>query len=662
MIKNRRRLLLVAFFIFLVFSSLILQFFKLQIVEGERWTKEALNQHQLLVKDPFRRGLFYSNVDIKPGHPGKQQPLVIDIPKFHLFIDPKVIPESCHTEMISYLKNKLQLTNENEIANLQNAFTKRSRSRKLFSWMEPAVKDEIYNWWRSYYKEHRLPRNALYFIEDYLRSYPFGKLFGQVLSSVRADRDPKTGKYIPIGGLELYFHKELEGKNGKRLLLRSPSHPLDTDNILEHPENGADIYLTINHYLQAIVEEQLQKGVERAKAKGGWAVMLDPFSGEVLALAQYPFFEPGNYREYFNNPELVGHTRIKAVCDSIEPGSIFKGIMMTLFLKANCYLKERGEEPIFDPEEMLNVKNTRFRGRTKPILDLGYYDYMNFTLAIQKSGNVYPSRIIEKIADRLGANWIRSQLQEIFGFGFKTGIEIPSESPGMLPTPGKLHPNGTLEWSVPTPYSLVLGHNMRANSLQILKAYAIIVNGGYDVRPTLIKRIVKKGEVLLDKQLELEAQPKRRVLEPEIAETMVRAMKYTTKPGGTGSRADIYGYTEGGKTGTSEKIVGGTYSDKLYISSFVGFAPAEHPRFILLVSVDEPEKRYIPGKGKTHMGGYCAAPIFAEIASRALHYMGIAPDDPYGYPKGDPRYDRDKADWYPEVDALKDLFNEWHRK
>jgi cell division protein FtsI (penicillin-binding protein 3) len=121
------------------------------------------------------------------------------------------------------------------------------------------------------------------------------------------------------------------------------------------------------------------------------------------------------------------------------------------------------------------------------------------------------------------------------------------------------------------------------------------------------------------------------------------------------------GYTEAGKSGTSEKIIEGNYSKQHHVSSFIGFAPAKNPRFVLLVSIDDPEKKFIPGVGKHQLGGICAAPVFREIALRTLQYLGVGPDDPYGYPYGDPRRDPQKADWAMEVRALKELYEKWNR-
>jgi cell division protein FtsI (penicillin-binding protein 3) len=662
--QDRKRLVGVSLFIFFLFSILLIQFFRIQIVEGGKWSKKAKAQHQFLVIEPFKRGLFFSNTSLQPGHPDIAQPFVIDVPKFHLYIDPESIPASCKQEMGKMICTYLKIEGK-EKEKLLAQFEKKSRSRKLAMWVEKEVHDAIQRWWQGYASQKHLPRNALFFVKDYKRSYPFGKLLGQVLHTVREDRDEKTYQTIPTGGLEMIFNNYLSGSVGKRLMLRSPRHPLDAGQILSLPEDGADVYLTINHYLQAVAEEEIQKAVQKAGAKSGWAIMMEPRTGEIFALAQYPWFEPARYSQYFNDAVLQEHTKIKAVTDPFEPGSIMKPLTLAIALKANMELKKQGKKPIFIPQEKMETSPMKVPGRSKPLKDLRVHRFLNMPLALQKSSNVYMGKLVHRILETLGTDWYRSCLHDIFGFGTKTGVELPSESSGLLPTPGKKYASGALEWSVPTPYSLAMGHNLLANSFQVLRCYAILANGGYDVKPTLVRKIIKKKrdgtqEILLDNTLPERVKGFARLLEPEIVSDVIKAMKYVTKPGGSASKADIYGYTEAGKSGTSEKIVNGIYSKKDHISTFVGFAPVSNPRFVLMIVIDEPEFKYVPGVGKNQHGGQCATPPFREIGLRTLQYLGVEPDDPHGYPIGDPRYDPNKADWVKEAQELRELYLQWN--
>jgi cell division protein FtsI (penicillin-binding protein 3) len=656
----KKRLAIVAIGMVALFCLLIAQYFKIQILEREKWKKEALSQHECIIKEPFRRGTFYSNTTIKKGHPESLQPLVFDVTKFHLFIDPFSIPPSQRDVIATHLSQMASLEPE-----IRKEFDVKSRSRRLALWLDRENKDKILQWWIPFAKKNKIPCNAIYFVTDYQRSYPFGPLLGQVLHTIREMKDEATSEGLPTGGLEAYFNEYLKGKQGKRKLLRSPLNQLEIDKVITPPEDGADVYLTINHCIQAIVEEELEKGVRTAQAKGGWAVMMDPFSGEILALAQYPFFDPAHYRDYFNEPEKIEDSKVKAITDAFEIGSIMKPITIAIGLKANEELIKQGKKPLFDPEGKIDTTRSYFPGRgSKPLKDLPKaHKALNMYMAIQKSSNVYMAQIIDLVIHTFGNGWYREQLTNTFGFGSKTGIELPAEACGLVPTPGKTHANGAPEWSLPTPYSLSIGYNLLATSLQMLRAYAVFANGGYLPKPTLVRKIVAKDKILVDNKKSKESFPK--VLSDPIVNEVKKSLKYTTKPGGTGSLADVNGYTDGGKTGTAEKIINGVYSKKTHISSFIGFAPASldsnHPaRFILIVSIDEPAAILLEGGAKNHMGGRCAAPIFKEISERVLEYLGIIRDDPYGYPTGDPRYNPEKADWVKEVKELKLLYENWN--
>lgn len=655
LMNHKQRLFFVALGLGVLFTLLIAHFYKIQWIEHESWLKEARKQHYFILKEPFTRGTFYSNTAIKKAHPAKTQKLVYDLKKYHLYADPDSIPDLRKKEIVKNVSEILDLSQREKELLLLN-LQKKTRSRKLAIWLEFEEKEALSKWWFPFAKKWKIPRNALFFQDDFKRSYPFGKLLGQVLHTVQNIKDEKSFQAIPTGGLELYFDKILRGKPGKRRLMRSPKHSLELGDVLSKPENGADIYLTINHALQSIAEDELEKGVKKCKAKAGWAVMMDPKTGEILALAQYPFFYPPDYQNYFNDPLLIEHTKVKAITDANEIGSTMKPITLAIALLANQELESRGEKPLFSPEEKIATANGRFPGRSKPITDTHLHHYLNMNMALQKSSNIYMSRLVERIIQRLGESWYRKALTDVFGFGKKTGIELPSESPGVVPTPGKKHPNGTLEWSVATPFSISFGHNIQANSIQLLRAYALLANGGYFVNPTIIKKIVKENELLYENQYP----PAPRKLPEEVVKRVVRALKYATKIGSTSRKGDIWGYTEAGKSSTPKKIINGLYSETVYVPSFVGFTPVENPAFILQVTMDEPEYAFIPGYGKNHNGGTCAASVFAEIARRSLVYLNIPSDDPHGYPNGDPRYDPKKADWVAETKELAELYKEWN--
>ena len=663
--KEYKRILWVSCSIFALFATLVVQFFRVQIIQGDKWQKVARAQHNLFIKEPFRRGKFYANTSLSPLTKNKKQALVVDIPKVHLFADPYNIPEAKKEEIASHLTEILALSKEEKGRFLGEMQHKRSRSRKLQMWVSLEGKNEVLKWWRPFARKNKIPSNALFFISDYKRSYPYGSLLGQTLHTIQENKEEITKQGVPTGGLEYYFNSYLKGKEGLKKLMRSPRHALDQGTLVKEPVHGADVYLTINHHLQAIAEEEIEKGVKNCQAKSGWAVMMDPQTGEVLALAQYPKFSPENYKEYYQNEEAIEHTNLKSVCESHEPGSIFKAVTVAVCFLANEELKKRGKPPLFDPNDKIATGSGRFPGRTRPLQDPRHYRYNNLYLAMQKSTNIYFAKLIDRVIKELGVKWYREQLCEVLGLGYKVGIEYPLENPGFVPRPGFKNPNGTLEWSVPTPYSLAIGYNLMINSLQISRIYCAFANGGYLVKPTFVKKISKTDqggneEVLLDNTEGQKAQNFKKVLPTHVANEVMKCLKYSVQYVGSGNLADVYGYTIAGKSGTARKIVDGKYSKKNYFGSFIGMAPAEKPKFVLLVSMDEPKPVLKHGIGYLYYGGKCAAPVFREISRRSLKYLGVTPDNPYHYPLGDPRRKVEKTFWYAESKALKKLNEEWN--
>lgn len=658
--KKNLRLLVLMLCIFMLFSFILSQFYHLQITEGEKWTEKARKQHFFTVKAPFLRGRFFSNGTLKRGHPDTTRPLTCDIEKYHLHIDAVAIPEALKEEVSNQLAYALA-AEAGEKEHFQTQLKSKSRNRRVAHWLNKPQKTAVLHWWGSFAKKQRLPRNALFFVADYQRCYPFGKLLGQLLHTIREHKEGELPQSLPTGGLELYFNSYLQGRAGKQRLMRSPRHSFETGETLSPPINGADIYLTINHYLQAIAEEEIEKGVKKTHAKHGWAVMMEPHTGEIWAIAQYPFFDPSHYKDYFNDKTLIEHTQLRAISDAIEPGSVFKPFTLCVALLANEYLASKGEALLFNPEEKIATSCGKFPGRSKPLQDVSYQRFLNFNMSLQKSSNIYVAKLIERVISRLGNEWYRSVLAEIFGLGKKTGIEYPAETAGLLPSIGKRHANGSMEWSLATPPSMAMGYNLQMNSIQLLRAYALLANGGRFVKPTFIRRIVKQENGAERVLLENKHRAFPQVLGETIIRPVVNAMKYTTKPGGSAPKAEIYGYTEAGKTSTVHKLMRNGQYGNTHRALFIGFTPVKDPAFILLVAIDEPEVGFLANGTTTHRGGASAAPIFRAIATKTLEYLGIPPDDPGGYHPTDPRYDPHTADWIFETRQLLDRLREWNK-
>ena len=659
-----KRLVIIALFLFGCFTILLIQYFRIQILEEKQWQDRANRQHFFTVTEPFLRGAFYSNTSLQKTHIQEDQPLVFDIKKYHMYIDPLSLSEEFKNEIAKKLFSFLNLPNSKK-SEFFSHFNKKNRSRKLASWLEHQEKDLILEWWRPFAKKHKIPSNALYFVGDFQRSYPFGKLLGQTLHTIQENKNEITKQAVPTGGLEYQFHQFLKGKLGKRKMMRSPRHSFDLGEVIEFPENGCDIYLTINHVLQAICEEELEKGVKNSLAKGGWAVMMDPFTGDVLALAQYPFFYPPNYQKYFNDKSFIEHSQVRAATDAYEPASVMKSITAAVALLANEELVSRGETPLFNPDEMMPTANGIFPGRSAPIKDTRPAKFLDLNMAMQRSSNIYVGRLMQQVVSRLGNEWYRNILLS-FGFGKKTGIELPSESSGVLPKPKRKYANGKLEWSIPTPFSLAMGHNLQANTFQMICAFSTFANGGYLVKPNLIRKIIKplpngEKQVIIDRTNSKQRENFPKILPENIVDRVVKALKYVTKPGGGGKRGDIWGFTEVGKSGTAKKIVNGKYSSEKYCASFIGFTPVKKPIFTLMVVIDEPDATPRNGVAGTYYGSACAAPIFKRVAERSLEYLGIPFDDPFGYSSNDPRTDSEKADWINESRLLQEKYEKWNK-
>jgi cell division protein FtsI (penicillin-binding protein 3) len=647
---DKKRVMLVSIGLVLLFCFVLIRYYQIQIIEGEQWVAKAKNQHELTVTEPFIRGRFLLSTKDQELHPKKNVEVTQNLYKFHFFIDPLSIPRTLRDE-VAY--NVVSLIKETGISweSIRPEFDRKSRSRRLQMWLHRQQREKIEKWWKPYARKHHLPLNALYFVRDSQRAYPFSSMLGQLLHTIRDNKDQVTKQGIPTGGLELQYQEELKGQQGKRLLLRSPRHAMETGTILQNPENGKDIVLTIDPVIQAIAEREIKLGVVYSQAKSGWAVMMDPHNGHILAVAQYPFFWPEDYQKFYNNSDLLPDTRLHCVLDSYEPGSTFKPINMALCLQANEFLKAQGKPPLFDPEEKIASSNGRFPGRfIKPIEDTRTHYYLNLDLGIQRSSNIYIGRVIQRLIERLGSGWYYNALKDLVGVGIPTNVEYPIESKGMLPVPGALNSNGSLQWSLPTPYSLAMGYNLQMNSLQLVKAYALLANGGYEVSPTFIQESsnsIKK---------------KVRRLDSSVVERVIQSLKYVTKTAGALKKGDVPGYTEVGKTGTVRKLIDGKYSKRHYFSSFVGFCPAKEARFVLYVGIDEPSTEYVPGWGHLYYGGNNASPVFREISKQTLKYLGVPQDDPYGDFENPVVYDPMNADWYSEAKELQKLYEQWNQQ
>lgn len=419
------------------------------------------------------------------------------------------------------------------------------------------------------------------------RFYPHGALAAHVLGHV--DIDARGGS-----GVEQWFDALIRGTPETLVLERDGlGRPFARDGLVGPPRSGSRVELTIDARIQGAAERALAAGVERARAAGGTAIVLDPDTGEVLALANVPSFDPND-----RSTLVAARIRNPAVTSPFEPGSTFK-----IFAAAAAL-----EERLVRPDELVFCENGAWQVGKWTINDAHPHGTLSFAEVIQFSSNIG----IAKVAERLGRERLGSYLRR-FGFGERTGIELPGESPGIVRAPST--------WTRVDLVVQSFGQGIAVTPVQMVAAYAAIANGGNLVRPHLVRRIVApNGEV----QREAVHRPLRRVLSPRTAEIATALLRRVVdERGGTGGRARLDTFPVAGKTGTAQKVVPGKsgYSGKR-IGSFIGFVPADAPRAVIYVVIDEPS-------GVTY-GGVVAAPVFREIAAATMHTLGVAPRVPAG--------------------------------
>lgn len=485
--------------------------------------------------------------------------LAASVPAYSLFADPKMIKDPYG--LAKRLAKTLDLP--------EKATRKRLRDRqRRFIWLKRQLsevdRDKIKKWDES----------GLGFIEEPKRVYPNGSLLNQVLGFVGSEGSG-------LEGLELQFNKDLEGQLKQVLLPRDArGRPLLTDgrSLTEVPD-GADLELTIDYEAQFNLEQELHAVVEKFDATSAMGIVMDAQTSEILAMANLP----------------LNNQRNRLVTDAFEPGSIMKTFVVASALRENMvrpstrYFCEGGRWKIGDKW----IKEASVHEK---------FEWLNVTEILAYSSNIGTA----KIAFDLGADKLFQGLTD-FGFGAKTGVDLPGEARGIV---------NPLPWRPHLLSNISFGHGIAVTPMQMVAAYGAIANGGMLRRPLLVKGIRRPGD---EAQEEFQAEEVRRVLSPQDAATMRLMLTAATEEKATGSLARIPGYHVAGKTGTAQKVdtVKGGYTPNAYVSSFAGFVPAHNPRYVILINVDNPKKAYY--------GSQVAAPVFARIAQYMVRRAGLPP-------------------------------------
>jgi cell division protein FtsI (penicillin-binding protein 3) len=417
----------------------------------------------------------------------------------------------------------------------------------------------------------RLP--GLGFYAEELRSYPQRSVAAHVLGYAGLDNEG-------LEGIERSLDRALVGKPGSQTTVRDPGGRV-IDVIETRPERaGEDVFLTIDHRIQAHAESVLRATVKRWDAKGGSAVVLDPKTGAVLAMAVAPSFDANAFGK---TPPARRRNRV--VTDVYEPGSTFKVVTVAAALS----------EKLVSPTTPFTLQSSiRVADRIIREHEPRPTERMTVAQILSQSSNVGTITLAQLLGRSRVEDWMAR-----FGFGKPTGVDAPGEARGLLPS----------YWSGSTIGNVPIGQGIGVTAIQMAAAYGAIANDGVYRTPYLVDRV---GREWLDRG------KGRRVLSKTVSAQMMAMLRdVVSAEGGTGAAAAVPGYTVAGKTGTAAKPVPGGYSTSKYVASFVGIVPAKNPRLVVSVSIDEPS---------TIWGGVVAAPAFAEIARQALVELEVAPD------------------------------------
>jgi cell division protein FtsI (penicillin-binding protein 3) len=416
------------------------------------------------------------------------------------------------------------------------------------------------------------------FMKESRRFYPNKELAAHVLGYVGIDNNG-------LGGLEATYDTLIKGRPGT-VLVQTDARRHAFSRVERPPTAGATLELTVDQYLQHLAERELRAGVEWAGAAGGSVVVLDPHTGEILALANHPAFNPNAYRHHRDDER-----RNRAVQDLYEPGSTFKFVTVGAAL----------EDELLGPDTPIETSPGRIVFGSRVIdEDRGHnYGRLSLTDVIVKSSNVGAVKVGLKLGpERLGLYVQR------FGFGRRSSPDFPGESPGIVWHPARLTDSAVA--------SVSMGYQVGVTPLQMAAAVSAVANGGELIEPRVVRAVIAGGKRA--------AVPRKVIQRPVSARTatLLTDMMEQVVERGTGTRARIPGFTVAGKTGTAQKVVNGGYSSSDYNVSFVGFVPSRQPVFTIVVVVDSPHA--VPP-----YGGTVAAPIFQRIAEAGLRLYGVPP-------------------------------------
>jgi len=563
--KQRVPFVLVIFvlFFFLIVGRLV----HLQIVRHSYYTKIASVQHWIKDTIPAKRGKIFAKDSLgnTPYLLATNQTLSL------VFAEPPKVEKK--EEAVNFLAETLSMD-------------KKDISEKLSQKTQyAAIKHRL-----SKEEADKIAKKKLKGVglsDEHWRYYPEGSLASSLLGFVNAEQ---VGNY----GLEEYFNDELNGTPGT-LKQEADDKGIKIafgNNVSKAPVDGEDLYLTIDRYIQGEAEKQLSESVNKFGAAGGQVIVIDPATGAILAMANNPVFDPNKYDKIKQDNYAV--FKNKAVVDTYEPGSVFKVITLASGLDANKILPETK----FEDTGSINLNGYKIMNSDKKA-----HGMCTMTYVLENSLNTGSTWVQQKLGKDLFYDYVRK-----FGFGELSGIELPGEVSGRVYDPKELNDHGYATMS--------FGQSISSTPLQMLNSFAVIANGGKMMKPYVVEKITD------NKKRNDQTQPKgvRRVISEKAAQDMTKMMVSVVE-NGHGYQAKVAGYKVAGKTGTAQvpKKEGGGYEASKNIGTFIGFAPADEPKFVVLAKIDEPKG--IPWAESS------AAPIVGKMLDYLLKYYQIPPTE-----------------------------------
>ncbi len=554
--KIRFRIIIIGSIFSLFFTIIGAKAVYLQVFCGPWLSQKAANQYEASFKSSEKRGTIYdTNL--------KEMAVSVDVTS--IAAHPRQIKDA--RAMAKSIAGILKIDSKELIKKLS--------SDKKFVWIKRRVTP----------KETEAVRNlkitGIDFIPEHNRFYPNKMLSAQILGFTNIDDHG-------IEGIEFYYDAHLRGSTSKFTVLKDAlGRGFDAEKRTVSKFRGNNLILTIDSTIQYIAEKALEEAVTEFSAKSGMVIIMAPKTGAILAMAHFPFFNPNAFNGF---DKKLWRNRI--ITDPFEPGSTMK-----IFSAAAAI--ESGN--VF-PNSIFFCENGAYKIGQEVVHDTRPYGWLSLQQIIKHSSNIGAV----KISEITGPESLYKTLRD-FGFGSKTGIDCPGETSGSL-SPFK-------QWAKIDAGTISFGQGISVSALQLASAASVIANEGLLMKPYIVQAITDQNGRLLKS---FEPRIVRRVVSEKTARTLVRIMQTVITKGGTGVKAAIEGYSVSGKTGTAQKIdEKGEYSDGKFLSSFVGFAPAEKSEIVILVVIDEPQDQ--------HYGSIVAAPVFRKIAHKILTYMNIPP-------------------------------------